>query len=497
MLGGVRILLLFSSFRDVLMIIEAPPYHSKFRSQYSGNPFVSWSTTTTKDVQVSMSSSSSYTTSRSFGISIGLFSSSFSTTIEETMKKTVDNTYKSEVKFSEQLEIRVSFEDTLLVREISYIVIERPVYIGRKRSGSILVYQPIQNSSNSLSIVSGSYLYYNTSHAVGDVRTYPFGAPTDRNYSIYTDSGTVSFGTQFSFTVTRATMTGHSQALSREQTSKTTHKVDANFPFNVGDISGSIGGSYSDSTEYDGKSVNTSSTQLTEEVQISYSIPGYSTSTPSSSAIEYKVIPYLYWDNAGLFHFSWSVNLPKADWNSLITRPDPALLLPYGADVFKSSRIQRVIFELYITPRTVTRQGESVLIALPIHNYSFKPAINTSIEFFWAPTSKIPPDFSSTADWHHITTEHIPSIGGFLNETVFIPWIPDSGLESAVVIVNVVAGSGGDFDSSNNMGYSVWPQDDGNPFREIPLSELMTFINDIVRSLNYFIGNRLLNKDEL
>ena len=451
------------------MILEAPPFHSKFRAQYSGMPSVSWSTFTSEVVIVSMSSTSTYTKSNTLKLSLGLFSSSVSHSIEDSVKNVVDTKYESQVSVKQALEISVTFEDAMLVREISYTVIERPVYIGNKHSGSIVVYQPIESSVNSLSsIVSGSYLYYNTSHVVGDIRTYPFGAPTDIDYGIFSASGTVSFGTKYSFTVTSESMTGQSEALTRQQSSKVTNQVDLKFPFNLEGISGSIGGSYSDSTEYVDTSVNTSSTKLTNQVQISYTIPGYS-STPSSTALQYKVIPYIYWDKAGVFRFRWSVNLPTKEWSNYITKPDPALLLPYSAEVFKNSLIQYTAFELYITPRSVPTSGSSIIIALPIHNYSFKPATNTSIEFYWASTSKIPPDFNSTTDWHHIGTEHIPSIGGFLNETVFIPWIPDSGLKSAVIIVNVVAGSGGDFDTSNNMGYSVWPQDDGNPFREISL----------------------------
>jgi len=331
----------------------------------------------------------------------------------------VEEDYEKQVTFQEDLMVETTFDAALVVRRMTYYITEIPVFIGKKPSGHILVVQPLDEESNNLYVTSGSNLYYNISHMIGDIRTYPWTMPSNINYSIYSVSGTVATGISFKYTVTVEIMRGHEKALTREQTTKVSTDEDLRFPFKVGDVSGSLGFSHSHSDSYSNTSVNTSQTQLTTRLEISLSIPGYMNS-PGITVLNYDVNPYIFWDSAGLLHIAWSVGLPKNDWDPFITHPDPALLLPYSAEPFQRFTVQYVVFELYTTPREVPTDGSSVLINVIVHNYSYKPALDTVVQFYWAPSAPIPPNLEHDTHWKSIGNRTIPSIGGFSQEAVFI-----------------------------------------------------------------------------
>ena len=422
-----------------------------------------WSTSSSRMTRVSMKSTQTWTSSETFKASLGLLESSVSQGIEDSTQKMVEEDYEKQVTFEENLHVKTTFDAALVVRRMTFYITEIPVFIGKKPSGHILVVQPLDQESNNLFVTSGSNLYYNASHKIGDVRTYPWTMPSNVNYSIYTVSGTVAIGLSFERTVTVETMQGHEKALTREQTTKVETDVDLKFPFGIGDVSGSFGFSYSHSDSYSNTSVNTSQTQLTTKLEIVLSIPGYMIN-PGITVLNYDVNPYIFWDPSGLLHIAWSVGLPKNDWDSFITHPDPALLLPYSAESFQRHAVQYVIFELFTTPREVPTDGSSVLINVIVHNYSYKPALDTVVQFYWAPSARIPPNLEDDTHWNSIGNRAISTIGGFSQEAVFISWYPQQGLKSAVIIVKLVP-KDTDYDEGNNVGYSVWPQDDNNPFR--------------------------------
>ena len=445
------------------MDIAAPPYHLEFSDVYYGNPYVSWQSYKSNMTQISTRSSTSWTTSDNLRGTLELFDSSTSRDVETSTEQMVENEYEKSVTIVQELRIEAMFDEVFLVRDFTYTVTEIPVYIGKKLSGHILIVQPQDKYTNELSITTASNLYYNASYVLGDVRTYPTGAPSDIAYNMFTAKGTVGYGLSYESTVTVETMNGEYHALTREQTTRVESEANTRFPFETGSISGSIGGYISHSSDYRQSSVNTSLTQITKQIQIEVSIPGFQASSSGEKALQYNVNPYIYWDSTGVLHITWSVDLPKNDWNNFISGPDPALLMPYRLSIFDGYTGQKCVFELFTEPRSVPESGTSVIISVPIHNYSFRPALNTTVEFYWTSSANIPPSLSNNSKWKLIGTQHIPSIGGFKQENVFISWIPKKNLKSAIIIVQLKP-SGSDFDTDNNLGYSVWPQDENNPF---------------------------------
>lgn len=413
---------------------------------------------------VTVKSTQSWTSSNTFTESLNLLGIiSLSGEINKQIQNTVDNDYKSQVTLTQNLQLEASFDDVLIVRRILYDITEVPVYIGNKLSGHILVVQPSNDISNNLLVTGGVRTYYNMTHVIGDVRTYPWDKPNDIDYSIFADADTVDFGNDYKFTVTSSTMNGQEKALSREQTTKVELKADLKFPFEIEGISGSLGFSASHSDTYHNTQVNTSQTQLTSTLEISISIPGYK-SNSGATAIPYDVQPYIFWDSTGCLHISWSVTLPTNDWNNHITHPDPALRMPYMSSSFDGLVAQNLIFDVYTTPRGTLDEKQAVLITVTVFNYSYKQALSTTVEFYWTDTSKIPPNLQDSSKWNIIGNKTIETIGGFMNNSVVIPWYPKQELKSALLIVKLVS-SGVDFDTSNNIGYSVWPQDSNNPLK--------------------------------
>ena len=477
------------------MAIAAPPYHMKFTDLYYGSPSVTWKSLKTNMTQISMKSSTSWTTSDNLKGTLDLFDSSFSRGVDKSTEHMVENDYQKSVTIQQELSIEAKFDGVFLVRDFTYTVTEIPVYIGKKLSGHILIVQPQNKYTNEMFITTASNLYYNASYVLGDVRTYPTGAPSNIAYNMFTAKGTVGYGLSYQSTVSVETMTGKEKALTREQTTQVESDVNLKFPFEIGSISGSIGGSYSHSSSYKQSSVNTSLTQITKQIQIEISIPGYQASSFGAKALQYNVNPYIYWDSTGVLHITWSVDLPKNDWNNFISGPDPALLMPYSSSTFKGYTGQKCVFELFTEPRSVPKSGTSVIISVPIHNYSFRPALNTMVEFYWTSSANVPPSLSNNLKWKLIGTQHIPSIGGFKQENVFISWTPEKNLKSAIIIVQLKPG-GSDFDTNNNLGYSVWPQDKNNPFiQHISIKRKALFKSLFAKKngmLDHFTTNRFV-----
>lgn len=414
-----------------------------------------------------MKSSQAWTSSTGFKGSLGLFGSSVSDSITDKINDMVDDEYQKEITFENTIEVQSIFDDVMIVRQITYYVTEIPVQIGKKPSGHILIIQPMEMDSNLLRVDSGSHLYRNASHKIGDIRTYPFTPPKDISYSMYSVSGVVTTGVSFTQSVTTEVMTGHEKALTREQSTDVDTNVDINIPFEIGEVSGSLGFSYDHSDSYTKSSTNTSSTQISELVEIQLYIPGYDPQS-GEKALQYVINPFIYWDNSGLLHVSWSVSLPKNDWNNYINKPDPALLLPYDSEPFEGYTVKKVVFELYTTPRTVTKSGLSVLINVIIHNYSYRPALDVTVTFYWVKPNVLPPNLKHEKKWNIIGNQTIPAIGGFNEKAAFISWFPSC--KSAAIIVKITS-SEEDFDETNNIGYSVWPQDSNNPFKAISYIE--------------------------
>ena len=413
---------------------------------------------------VTIKSTSSWTTSNTFKASLdllGIFSES--TEIENQIQNTVEEEYQSHVTITYNRKVETVFDELLIVRRILYNVTEIPVYIGKRLSGHILVVQPLDHSSNDILVTGGSRLYFNATHVIGDVRTYPWHPPTNMNYSIFTDADTVQVGNSYDFIVTSQIMKGHEEALTHEQTTKVETDVDLNFPFEIEGISGSLGFSASHSDSYQNTQVITSQTQLTTTLEISLSVPGYIVQS-GSKVVEYDVHPYIFWDSSGRLHISWSVTLPHLDWNNTIMHPDPALRIPYMSSSFNGLVVQNLIFDLYMTPRGIPEDKSSTIISVKIFNYSYKPALGTTIEYYWTDTSAIPPNLRSSSNWKAIGKKTVDTIDGFSEHSNFISWFPEHGLKSAIIIVKLVS-SGPDYDLSNNIGYSVWPQDSRNPLR--------------------------------
>ena len=167
------------------MDIAAPPYHLEFSDTYYGNPYVSWQSYKSNMTQISTRSSTSWTTSDNLRWTLELFDSSTSRDVETSTEQMVENEYEKSVTIVQELRIEAMFDEVFLVRDFTYTVTEIPVYIGKKLSGHILIVQPQDKYTNELFITTASNLYYNASYVLGDVRTYPTGAPSDIAYNNY------------------------------------------------------------------------------------------------------------------------------------------------------------------------------------------------------------------------------------------------------------------------------------------------------------------------
>lgn len=452
---------------NVVTYLAAPPYHRAFEDCYNGNPFVQWTSLSSKTTLITVKSQQTWTVSDTFKMSAefglnSILGGSASQTFKKQTQKIVENEYQAQVTVSKELKIESFFDEVLVARRITYQITELPVYIGLKLSGHVIIIQPMDKDSNTLYVTVGSRVYYNSTIVSGDVRTYPANEPENMDYTIYTVSGTVAVGSSFEYTVTSELMKGHQHALSREQNTQVDTDIDVKFPFDQEGVSGSLGVSFSHSDSYTSTHVKTTQMQITSRIEIILSIPGYQDMNDCNS-LQYDVTPYIYWDYEGHLHISWSVIIPKLEWDRYIQHPDPALRLPYSKS--EDSPVSKYMtFELVTTPRSIPNEGESILIKTVVHNYSFRQAMQIEVQFYWTDTSEIPPNRTHIFKWHNISNRTIPIIGGFSEESTFISWYPPKGRKSALLIVQLESPNK-DFDPSNNFGYSVWPQDAKNPLR--------------------------------
>lgn len=112
------------------MKISAPPIYTPYINLYDGNPSIQWTSSLTNSTQVSMSSTTGWTKSDTLGLSMSLMSLSASASFEKSTTNMVQNDYANSVEFQQELSISTTYNDILLVRQMTYKFISRDVFIG-------------------------------------------------------------------------------------------------------------------------------------------------------------------------------------------------------------------------------------------------------------------------------------------------------------------------------------------------------------------------------